>query len=55
MTVFSPPAVIDWNDVRKHKYGHLSESASQYQGKKKTPLFSVEKFNLTSLLIKPLF
>ncbi|XP_040325761.1 polycomb protein SCMH1 isoform X14 [Herpailurus yagouaroundi] len=23
--------VIDWNDVRKHKYGHLSESASQYQ------------------------
>ncbi|XP_044093897.1 polycomb protein SCMH1 isoform X6 [Neovison vison] len=22
---------IDWNDVRKHKYGHLSESASQYQ------------------------
>uniref|UniRef100_A0ABI7ZA35 SAM domain-containing protein n=2 Tax=Felidae TaxID=9681 RepID=A0ABI7ZA35_FELCA len=24
--------VIDWNDVRKHKYGHLSESASQYQG-----------------------
>ncbi|KAM9693177.1 polycomb protein SCMH1 isoform 7-T8 [Dama dama] len=24
-------AVIDWNDVRKHKYGHLSESASQYQ------------------------
>ncbi|XP_078308144.1 polycomb protein SCMH1 isoform X3 [Panthera onca] len=26
------PSVIDWNDVRKHKYGHLSESASQYQG-----------------------
>ncbi|XP_054938676.1 polycomb protein SCMH1 isoform X12 [Physeter macrocephalus] len=25
------PSVIDWNDVRKHKYGHLSESASQYQ------------------------
>nr|XP_011761999.1 polycomb protein SCMH1-like isoform X1 [Macaca nemestrina] len=25
------PNVIDWNDVRKHKYGHLSESASQYQ------------------------
>ncbi|XP_026915319.1 polycomb protein SCMH1 isoform X10 [Acinonyx jubatus] len=23
--------VIDWNDVRKHKYGHLSVSASQYQ------------------------
>ncbi|XP_070324448.1 polycomb protein SCMH1 isoform X9 [Odocoileus virginianus] len=27
-----PRKVIDWNDVRKHKYGHLSESASQYQG-----------------------
>ncbi|XP_060163130.1 polycomb protein SCMH1 isoform X17 [Globicephala melas] len=26
-----PRKVIDWNDVRKHKYGHLSESASQYQ------------------------
>ncbi|XP_055248724.1 polycomb protein SCMH1 isoform X14 [Gorilla gorilla gorilla] len=25
------PNVIDWSDVRKHKYGHLSESASQYQ------------------------
>nr|XP_039329514.1 polycomb protein SCMH1 isoform X4 [Saimiri boliviensis boliviensis] len=25
------PSVIDWNDVRKHKYGHQSESASQYQ------------------------
>ncbi|XP_008579842.1 PREDICTED: polycomb protein SCMH1 [Galeopterus variegatus] len=24
------PSVIDWND-RKHKYGHLSDSASQYQ------------------------
>lgn len=21
----------DWNDVKKPKYGHLSESASQYQ------------------------
>ncbi|XP_025144759.1 polycomb protein SCMH1 isoform X4 [Bubalus bubalis] len=27
----SQEAVIDWNDVRKHKYGHLSESASQHQ------------------------
>ncbi|KAM5270683.1 polycomb protein SCMH1 isoform 11-T17 [Hipposideros larvatus] len=26
-----PRKEIDWNDVRKHKYGHLSESASQYQ------------------------
>ncbi|XP_070642854.1 polycomb protein SCMH1 isoform X4 [Bos indicus] len=26
-----PRKVIDWNDVRKHKYGHLSESASQHQ------------------------
>ncbi|XP_045440619.1 polycomb protein SCMH1 isoform X2 [Pipistrellus kuhlii] len=26
------PSEIDWNDVRKHKYGHLLESASQYQG-----------------------
>ncbi|KAM5162645.1 polycomb protein SCMH1 isoform 5-T5 [Callospermophilus lateralis] len=25
------PSVINWNDVRKYKYGHLSESASQYQ------------------------
>ncbi|XP_036301936.1 polycomb protein SCMH1 isoform X20 [Pipistrellus kuhlii] len=25
------PSEIDWNDVRKHKYGHLLESASQYQ------------------------
>ncbi|XP_035106927.1 polycomb protein SCMH1 isoform X13 [Callithrix jacchus] len=25
------PSVIDWNDVRKHKYCHQSESASQYQ------------------------
>lgn len=25
------PSEIDWNDVRKHKYGHLSESASQHQ------------------------
>ncbi|XP_077006179.1 polycomb protein SCMH1 isoform X8 [Tamandua tetradactyla] len=25
------PSVIDWNEVRKHKYSHLSESASQYQ------------------------
>ncbi|XP_047403844.1 polycomb protein SCMH1 isoform X8 [Sciurus carolinensis] len=24
--------LINWNDVRKYKYGHLSESASQYQG-----------------------
>ncbi|XP_023582925.1 polycomb protein SCMH1 isoform X4 [Trichechus manatus latirostris] len=31
MTTFSLPSVIDWNDVRKHKYGHLSESTSQYQ------------------------
>lgn len=22
----------DWNDVRKHKYDQLSESAPQYQG-----------------------
>lgn len=22
---------VDWNGVRKHKYGHLSESAFQYQ------------------------
>ncbi|XP_054547113.1 polycomb protein SCMH1 isoform X5 [Talpa occidentalis] len=27
----SYPHVIDWNDVRKHKYSHLSESASQCQ------------------------
>ncbi|XP_006762632.1 PREDICTED: polycomb protein SCMH1 isoform X12 [Myotis davidii] len=26
-----PRKEIDWNDVRKHKYGHLLESASQYQ------------------------
>ncbi|XP_046518953.1 polycomb protein SCMH1 isoform X13 [Equus quagga] len=26
-----PRKVIDWNDVRKHKYGHLSECASRYQ------------------------
>ncbi|XP_032969926.1 polycomb protein SCMH1 isoform X8 [Rhinolophus ferrumequinum] len=25
-----PRKEIDWSDVRKHKYGHLSESASQY-------------------------
>ncbi|XP_053775907.1 polycomb protein SCMH1 isoform X5 [Desmodus rotundus] len=25
------PSEIDWNDVRKHKYGHLPESASQHQ------------------------
>uniref|UniRef100_A0A8D2HWQ2 Polycomb protein SCMH1 n=2 Tax=Urocitellus parryii TaxID=9999 RepID=A0A8D2HWQ2_UROPR len=31
MTLFSLPAVINWNEVRKYKYGHLSESASQYQ------------------------
>ncbi|KAF6345589.1 Scm polycomb group protein-like protein 1 [Rhinolophus ferrumequinum] len=27
-----PRKEIDWSDVRKHKYGHLSESASQYPG-----------------------
>ncbi|XP_016060666.1 PREDICTED: polycomb protein SCMH1 isoform X5 [Miniopterus natalensis] len=26
-----PGKEIDWNDVRKHKYGHLLESASQHQ------------------------
>ncbi|XP_045655808.1 polycomb protein SCMH1 isoform X9 [Ursus americanus] len=31
MQTSDPRKVIDWNDVRKHKYGHLSESASQYQ------------------------
>ncbi|EFB20973.1 hypothetical protein PANDA_015490 [Ailuropoda melanoleuca] len=31
MQTSGPRKVIDWNDVRKHKYGHLSESASQYQ------------------------
>ncbi|XP_066232106.1 polycomb protein SCMH1 isoform X4 [Saccopteryx leptura] len=25
------PSEIDWNNVRKHKYGHLLESASQHQ------------------------
>ncbi|XP_015451960.1 polycomb protein SCMH1 isoform X12 [Pteropus alecto] len=25
------PSEIDWNDVRKHKYGHLSACASQYR------------------------
>ncbi|XP_060062109.1 polycomb protein SCMH1 isoform X9 [Erinaceus europaeus] len=26
-----PRKVIDWNDVRKHKYGHISESTTHFQ------------------------
>ncbi|XP_012872481.1 PREDICTED: polycomb protein SCMH1 [Dipodomys ordii] len=25
------PSVVDWNEARKHKYGHLSECTCQYQ------------------------
>uniref|UniRef100_A0A0F7Z5N5 Polycomb protein SCMH1 n=1 Tax=Crotalus adamanteus TaxID=8729 RepID=A0A0F7Z5N5_CROAD len=28
----SPQKAIDWKDGKKHKYGHLSEPPSQYQG-----------------------